>query len=380
MNFDWIAEEQRIRPKLTALFDEEARLELDALEDADLSRIRELTLKYFRRLGDAGYFSFRVEPDARDETMPMVAAQDVQAEISGSLYLAAETSARLFGGLVAGFGSTDLKNALLEPILQGEMIAAVALSEPEDPDAGEGPATTGILEGEDYEVTGRKSYATNAPIADHIAVSGEVGGRPAVFIVEPDSKGVSLGARYRTLGYNGLTVSSVDLQAVRVPRTRVLGPFDDPSHLDFLTTMQDLILTIGSVGLMRRTVAAAKEYAMSHKRGGRPVIRFQENRFKLAEMQTMSQASQLLAYRAAWLYSEDDREAATVLHCAKVFSAESSEAVAARAVQIMAGRGYISGNPAERAYRESKFAAIAGTTSEPARMSIADALLKRYQV
>jgi alkylation response protein AidB-like acyl-CoA dehydrogenase len=271
-------------------------------------------------------------------------------------------------------------DALIGSILQGKLIAAVALSEPEEPDTAGEPVTTAILDGDEYVVTGRKSYVTNAPIADCLAVSGEVRGRPAVFIVEPGLKGVSVGTRYRTLGYSGLTVSSVDLNAVRVPAARVLGPFDNTSHLDFLATMQDLILTVGSIGLMQRTVASAKEYAQTHRRGGRPVLRFQENRFKLAEMLTMTQAAQLLAYRAAWLYSVQDSEAATVLHCAKVFSAESAERVAALAMQIMAGPGYISGNPAERAYRESKFAAIAGTTSEVARMSIADDLLRQYQV
>jgi alkylation response protein AidB-like acyl-CoA dehydrogenase len=380
MNFDWTVEEQEIRPRLAALFDGEARLELDALEEADPPEIKHLTLRCFRRLGEAGYFTPGIGPSARDRVMPTVAAQEMLAGMSGSLYLAAETTARLFGGLLRGFGSPEVTDALIEPIFQGKLIAAVAVSEPEDQDTAGGPVTTAILDGDEYVVTGRKSYVTNAPIADRLAVSGEVRGRPAVFIVEPGLKGVSVGPRYRTLGYNGLTVSSVDLNAVRVPTARVLGPFDNTTHLDFLATMQDLILTVGSVGLMQRTVASAKEYAQTHRRGGRPVLRFQENRFKLAEMLTMTQAAQLLAYRAAWLYSVQDNEAVTVLHCAKVFSAESSERVAALAMQIMAGRGYISGNPAERAYRESKFAAIAGTTSEVARMSIADALLRQYQV
>ncbi len=64
----------------------------------------------------------------------------------------------------------------------------------------------------------------------------------------------------------------------------------------------------------------------------------------------------------------------------QVFTAEASEKVAALAMQIMAGQGYIQGNAVERAYRESKFAALAGTTSERARMRIAEDLLKIYRV
>jgi alkylation response protein AidB-like acyl-CoA dehydrogenase len=144
--------------------------------------------------------------------------------------------------------------------------------------------------------------------------------------------------------------------------------------------MQDLILTVASVGLMHRVMAFTKAHADSHTRGGRPVFRFQEIRFKIAEMLTLYQTAQLLTYRAAWLYSVADREAATVLHCAKVFSSETAEQVASMAMQILAGRGYISGNPVERAWRDANLAGIAGTTCEIARMSIADDLLGRYRV
>jgi alkylation response protein AidB-like acyl-CoA dehydrogenase len=97
-------------------------------------------------------------------------------------------------------------------------------------------------------------------------------------------------------------------------------------------------------------------------------------------MLTLLQTAQLLTYRAGWLYRASDPEAATVILCAKVFGSEASEQVSTLAMQIMAGRGYISGNPVERAYRDAKFAALAGTTSEIARMSIAADLLTRHKV
>ncbi len=141
-----------------------------------------------------------------------------------------------------------------------------------------------------------------------------------------------------------------------------------------------MLLAVASLGLMRRTLLESKKYADSHHRGGKPIFSRQEIRFKIAEMLTLVQTAQLLCYRAAWMCSVADNEAASLVHCAKVFSAEASERVASMAMQIFAGTGYISGNPVERAYRESKYAALAGTTSELARMSVADELLKRHQV
>jgi len=68
-----------------------------------------------------------------------------------------------------------------------------------------------------------------------------------------------------------------------------------------------------------------------------------------------------------------------VLHCAKVFSSEAGEQVAIMGMRILAGRGYVAGNPIERACRDANLAGIAGTTCEVARMSIADDLLRRYR-
>ena len=94
----------------------------------------------------------------------------------------------------------------------------------------------------------------------------------------------------------------------------------------------------------------------------------------------MVQTSQFLCRRGAWMISKGDMEGPTLANCAKVFCSEACEEIANKAMQIMAGAGYISGNPVERGYRDSKFAAIAGVTNEVSRMNIADFLLTKYQV
>jgi alkylation response protein AidB-like acyl-CoA dehydrogenase len=165
-----------------------------------------------------------------------------------------------------------------------------------------------------------------------------------------------------------------------VPRATALGPFADTSALKWLRSIEDRILVIASVGLMQATVTQAKHHAGSHVREGKPILAHQEIRFKLADMLTLFQTAQLLAYRAGWMSANADPEAATLGRVAKVFAAEASEQVAAMGMQIMAGKGYLRGNMIERAYRDAKYAALAGTTSERARMSIADDLLIRNPV
>ncbi len=269
---------------------------------------------------------------------------------------------------------------MLHRLEKGELIAAVALSESEP--SGQGDYRPSVLtrKGGHCIVTGSKSFVTNGPMADVVAVVTDLDRSPCIALLNSGVAAAEFGPRLKTLGHNGLVVASLSMNSVRVPEDMVLGPFSDWDVLDFLNQAQNLILTMASVGLMHRALEEAKRFSNEHKRGGKPVFRFQEIRFKIAEMLTLLHTAQLLAYRAGWLYSVADPEASTMIHCAKVFSSEAAEQVASMAMQIVAGHGYVAGNRVEQAYREAKYAPIAGTTSELARMAIAEDLLQRYKV
>jgi alkylation response protein AidB-like acyl-CoA dehydrogenase len=380
MNFDWTPEELETKNSIKSLLDEASVAELQGFEEADTLEIRSLTAKWLHRLAETGYLGLRIGPSNRADMPRLMAGQEELACASGSLFLAVETTARLFGGILSAFGDDARDGDLLERLSRGQIIAAVAASEPTELNTGTGFLTVGSASGTGYVVNGRKSFVTNGPIADWIAVFGELDGRTAIFLVQPDLPGVAVGPRIRTMGFDGLTVASVELHGVQLPGNRVLGPFEDHAPLQFLRIVEDMVLAIASVGLMERTVSAALAYSRSHGRAGKAIFSHQEIRFKLAEMLTLSQSSRLLAYRAGWMFSAADPEALTVIHCAKVFTAEASEKVASLAMQIMAGQGYCRGNAVERGYREAKYAAIAGTTSEFARMAIAQDLLEQHKV
>ncbi len=126
---------------------------------------------------------------------------------------------------------------------------------------------------------------------------------------------------------------------------------------------------------MRSSFESAKSYAKSHKTGGKPVISYQTIAFKLSEMLTLLQTSQLFAYRVAWTADAKPKEAESLTWCAKVFCTEAAEKVAGWALQILSGAGFASGNEAELAYRCTKYGQIAGTSTEIARIKIGDDVL-----
>jgi alkylation response protein AidB-like acyl-CoA dehydrogenase len=369
-----------MKAQVKRIFDERARKELDVLEDeGSTPRIKAVTGRYLTLLAEAGYLIPGVGPQSRKDIVGLMAIQEELAQISGSLFLSVEVTARMFAGVVRGFGDPSKTGEMTERVQRGQAIGAVAVSEPAKPGFTGSIYTRARADKDCYVVSGEKDFVTNGPIADYLAVFGRIEDKLAVFLVQPGDQGLCMSPRLKTLGYNGLAVCSLKLDEVVLSSERVLGPFDEDAALDFVRHTENLILCVASLGLMQRSIFSAKAHAARQEREGKSVIAHQEVRFKLAEMLTLLQSSQLLTYRAGWLYGNSDREAATLVHCAKVFTAEAAERVSGLAMQIMAGQGYLWGNPVERCYREAKYAALAGTTSERARMSIADDLLARYQ-
>ena len=263
MNFEWTPEQLVVRKKVEAVF-AGAAPEFDALEQADAGAIQATVRKALRLLAETGYLELAQGEAAQ---LPMlIAAQEVVAQASSSLFLAVETTARLFGGLLAQ-AAPAWADELLAPLRRGELIAGVALSESESKEA-PGPQTIATAVDGGFTINGRKSFVTNAPIADVLAVTVGLDEQPAVAIINARDAGVTIGPRLKTLGYQGLTVSALTLEDVRVPANRFIGPLPDGKLADKLLLTEALVLTQASVGLAQQLYKTAVAHAKRHRRGG----------------------------------------------------------------------------------------------------------------
>ncbi len=373
MNFDMGEEESRVCGRIRELFTGDAAAELMRMETLPVEDVWSATRRWFTLLGEAGYLTSSVE-DGRN-SVSLVVNQEQLAALAPALFLSVEVSVRIFGRLVARFGSEDQKNAVLPDLISGKSIGAVALSENSMNIENDALNTTGVSSTDGFHVTGSKGHVVNAVIADWIAVAGKIDGREgsAFFLMEKESKGLYMGERLATLGYEGVPISPIELDNCPVPTTHVIHM--DSAALQRVRMWEDQVLTSASLGLMKRSFDIALQYAKTHRSGGKPIIAYQEVGFKLAEMLTLFQTAQLLAYRAAWMSESEDREADVLAHSAKVFCAESAEKVASDAMQILGGKGYVRGNPVEAGYRDAKYLQIAGTSTEISRMKIGDRIL-----
>jgi alkylation response protein AidB-like acyl-CoA dehydrogenase len=374
MNFDFGENELSIATKVRALFGPDSKDFLARGESGDLQQTRDSLLQWMQRLAHVDYFALGLQ-DGKN-SVPLVATRESLAALSPSLFLSVEVGTRLFGRLIAVYGTTDQKAALLPAVQDGRLIGAVGLSET-GMNLESSLETVAVPAGHDFLVSGTKGHVVNAPIADWIAVAGKTNDRLAFFLLKADHQGLSIGRRLPTLGYDGIPISALSFQRCSVSSGDCLGPFEGDEPLRKVRSWEDEILTAAGLGLMRTALDTASEYARAHKSGGKPIIAYQEVGFKLAEMLTLLQTAQLLAYRAAWMAEAGDWEAELLGRCAKVFCAESAERVTSASLQILGQQGYLKGHPAEEGFRDAKYLQIAGTSTEISRVKIGDGVLER---
>jgi alkylation response protein AidB-like acyl-CoA dehydrogenase len=375
MNFDFDEKESSLVTTLKESLDRDAEKKLKYLRSSDPVECLNFFMDYLTRLAEIGYLAVGVR-DGRSSTA-LVTVQEELASLSPSLFLSIEYSTRIFGRLIAGYGTSDQRDAILPLLEQGRHVGSIASTEGGMSVENEEFKTTAAVSGDGFLVTGSKDHVINGPMADRIAVIAQSGEELMVVLVRTESEGVHVGKRYTTIGYEGTPIAPLRLDGVMVPSEQIMGPFEPPDILGNLRRWEDQVLISASLGLMKRSFETALDHAKKHIRGGKPIIAYQEVGFKLAEMLTIRQTAQLLAHRSAWMDETGDRERDVLVNCAKTFCAESAEQVASQALQILGGNGIIKGNPAEESYGSAKYLQVAGTSSEISRIKIGDSILER---
>jgi acyl-CoA dehydrogenase len=293
------------------------------------------------------------------------------------------TNNGIAGQVLVGFGTDEQKSRWLGDIASGDVVASFALTEP---GAGSNPAglrTKAIRDGDDWVISGRKQYITNAPSANLFIVfartrpADENGPGIAVFLVPADAAGVEVGAKDAKMGQEGAWTSDVLLDEVRVGDDALVGGAVDVGYRAAMTSLARGRIHIAalSVGAAQRALDESVSYAATATQGGTPIGTFQLVQAMLADMQTGTMAGRALVRDAArmWLADEDRRIAPSA---AKLFCTEMVGKVADLAVQVHGGAGYMRDVPVERIYRDVRLLRLYEGTSEIQRLIIGGGLVK----
>jgi len=245
MNFDFSFAEQALFKDIQDRMNGYAKGK--NLETQDISQVKDA----LAILGKTPYLKLGLDSPNGFGGTSLMGAMETLASLSPSLYLSVEMSTRLFGGILATWGSNEQKERWLAPLMKGQFLGAVALSEDSLNVDNDPLKTTGIFDGDFLNITGDKTYVVNGPVADQVAVAGLMNGRLALFIIDQRSGGLAAGEPFSTLGYGGTAISRISLNNCRISMDQVIGPFEDRSVLDTLRLWENQILLGASLGLMK---------------------------------------------------------------------------------------------------------------------------------
>jgi alkylation response protein AidB-like acyl-CoA dehydrogenase len=289
--------------------------------------------------------------------------------------------------MLLNFGTDEQCERFLRPMARGEKIGAFALSEPDAGSDASSLTCRAERDGDDWLLTGTKSWVTTGSEADVIIViarstpladSHKSRGISA-FIVTPDLPGFHVGKKEDKMGLRASPTVQLNFDAMRVPGANLLGQ----EGQGFVYAMRSLDhgrlgIAAQAIGIARAALEHSLDYAAQRTQFGRPIRDFQAIQFKVADMGARIASARALLHATA---AAKDRGESTTLYgsMSKLLASETAMWVTQQAVQIFGGYGYVKDYPVERFFRDAKVTEIYEGTSEVQRIVIARELFAERQ-
>ncbi len=271
------------------------------------------------------------------------------------------------------YGTEAQKSHYLPKLASGEMIGAIAMSEPAAGSDLQGIKTTAIKQEDGtYLLNGSKTFITNGWHADLVIVVAKTnpaaGGKgTSLLLVERGMAGFSAGKRLKKLGLKAQDTAELFFDNVRVPADNLLGG-ESQENKGFICLMEQLPwerlqIAITAVASAQAAIDWTVAYVKERKVFGQTVASFQNTRFKLAEMQTEVQIAQVFVDKCSELVLTDKLDTATA-SMAKYWCSDLQCKVMDECVQLFGGYGYMWEYPITRAYADARVQRIYGGTNE----------------
>lgn len=351
----------------------------------ELDRTGEFPNETTKKMGELGLLALNVPKEyggvGCNEVCKVLSIMEVARACSSTAEMFAVQL--LVNGIIVAHGTEEQKKKYLPMCNEGK-IGAFALTEPgAGSDAG-GLQTTAVEDGDYYILNGSKCFISNlgpneGDYAIVIALTDKAkkthGGMTA-FLVDRGTPGFIVGKLEDKMGIRGAAVSELILEDCRVHKSQILGKVGKGFHIAMSG------LDSGRVGIAAQSCGegwaaldAAIQYSKQRAQFGKPISAKQGLQWYMAEMATKLEAAKLLTLKAADL--RDRKEPAAMnASMAKFFAAETANEIAAKAVQIHGGYGYMKDYAIERIYRDTRILTIYEGTSEVQKMVIAKEILK----
>lgn len=269
---------------------------------------------------------------------------------------------------IGGLGTDAQKQRWLPGCVSGEMILAVAMTEPGCGSDLAAMRTTAVEAGDHWVLNGQKTYISNGQIADLIIVAARTSTtekhRIGLFVVEAGMEGFARGNRLKKMGLDSQDTSELFFSDVRIPKENVLG---DPArgfhNLTQFLAGERVVAAIAAMASAQTAFDLTLDYIKQRKAFGRPVGMFQNSRFRMAQMRAEIDAIQTFVDQCVMLQNRKqlDGDAAA---SAKLLATELEGRVMDACVQLHGGAGYMEEYRISRMFRDARVSRIFAGSSE----------------
>ena len=349
-------------------------------------------LPLFKKLSELGLLGITVPESYGGAGMDAVAVVIAHEEISASdpgFCLAYLAHTLLAVNNLAVNGSEKQKAKYLPGLSNGQLIGAMAMSEPDYGTDVMGMKTTAVKSGNDYILNGRKMWITNGAIDDNktpcdfvwvYAKTGEKKGRAllSTFIVEKNDSGFYVGQKIADkLGMRASNTAELVFENCKIPADRLVGfEGDSMNHMMRNLEIERIGLAAMGLGIARRSIEIMNKYAAERNAFGKPLNFFGQIQKYVAESYAEFRSAQSYVYDTARRLDLNREGNRLDSDGAKLVATTMSKNVADRAIQVLGGFGYVGEYHVERLWRDAKLLEIGGGTLEAHQKNIARDLAK----
>ena len=352
-----------------------------------IEKIGDYPREILRKMGKEGFLKvhhkIESEGSGKGLSYEVIVAEEVSA-VSASTEMSRLASVTLYGMPISRFGTIEQKRAYLAPVLLGEKIGALGVTEPDVGSDVAGMKTKAEKDGEDYLINGEKRFITNGSIADFLVVfaitSPDVHAHKGMsaFIVESSRPGFEVVKDFELMGMRGARVAHLRFNNLRVPCENLLGK----ENAGFTVLMDELdsertAIAAGMVGTARAAYEVAVKYSTERVQFDVPIRQFEGISFKVADMAVNIEAARLLTLQAARRI-DNGLKATKEAAMAKLYATETAVEVTNDALQVLGGIGYSKEYPVERYVRDARLMTIGGGTSEIMKYLIQREVYKEF--
>lgn len=337
----------------------------------------------WKKFGDQGFLGLHYSPEyggaGLDFFYTVVFCEEISKVFSGGFGVIPTVTQYMSSTYIYKYGSEDLKQKYLVPVIRGEMISAIGITEP---GAGSDVAniqTRAVRQGDYYIINGQKTFISNGYYGDYVVLVVKTKPEAGIhgislIVVDLDSPGITKN-KLKKLGWHASDTAELFFDNVKVPVSNLIG--EEGQGFFYLMEglqLERLVGAIGTIAGVEHLISYTLDYMARRHAFGRPINKFQVLRHRMAQLHAECEVLKEYVYYCSRLHN-DGRYAVRECSIAKLLTTELANKAAYECLQMFGGYGYIEDYKVARVYRDVRILTIGGGTSEIMREIIAKMLI-----